>query len=118
MKTFLNAVFLLLFTGLFIGGCKKDKHNADCFKLKTVYIYQGSNTACASNIWVVEDSPDIEIPPGTYVDFVTDQDDYPTNIKLGDIIYIKLKLKVQMVPGNDRFCPYNYTYLLQGDFCR
>ena len=116
MKICISAVFLLLLTGLFMGGCKKNKDSSGCFKLKTVYLYQGSNTACASNIWEVEESPDIEIPPGTYVDFVTDQSDYPTNIKLGDVIYIKLKMKVKIVPGIDPYCSYNYTYLLQGDF--
>ena len=118
MKIYISALFLLLFTGLFIGGCKKDKISSVCFKLKAVYLYQGSNTACASNIWVVEESPDMEISAGTYVDFVTDQSAYPTNVQLGTIIYIKLKMKVQIVPGIDRFCPYNYTYLLQGDYCK
>jgi len=118
MKISITAAFLLLFTGLFIEGCKKNNLRSGCFKLKAVYLYQGSNTAGASNIWVVEESPDMEISRGTYVDFTTDQSAYPANIKLGDIIYIKLKMKVQIVPGIDRFCPYNYTYLLQGDFCR
>ena len=59
----MKIVFLLLFTALFIGGCKKDKISSDCFKLKAVYIYQSSNTACASDIWVVEESPDMEISP-------------------------------------------------------
>lgn len=118
MKTCISAAFLLLFTGLFIEGCKKNTLSSGCFKLKAVYLYQGSNTACASNIWEVEKSPDTDIPPGTYVDFVTDQSAYPATVKLGDIIDIKLKMKVQMVPGIDPFCPYNYTYLLQGDFCR
>jgi hypothetical protein len=118
MKICTGTICLLLFASLFIGGCKKNKDSSDCFKLKAVYLYQGSNTACASNIWQVEESPDIEITPGSYVDFVTDQSDYPTNIKIDDVIYIKLKMKVMIVPGIDRFCPLNYTYLLQGDFCR
>ena len=118
MKPALSALFLLLFTGLLITGCKKNTHRTDCFKLKAVYLYQGSNTACASNIWEVEETPDVEIPPGTYVDFVTDQDNYPADIKIGQVIFIKLKMKVKMVPGIDPFCPYNYTYLLQGDFCK
>ena len=118
MKPGLTAVLLLLFGALFISGCKKNTDYSNCFKLKAIYLYQGSNTACASNIWEVAETPDVEIPAGTYVSFVTDQDDYPANIKIGEVIFIKLKMKVKIVPGIDPFCPYKYTYLLQGDFCK
>lgn len=118
MRISLTAAFFFLFAILFVGCRKKSDNNSDCFKLKAVYLYQGSNTACASNIWEVQESPDKEIPPGTCVDFVTDQDDYPVSIRLGDIVSIKLKMKIQVVPGIDPFCPYNYIYILQGDFCK
>jgi hypothetical protein len=67
MKIGTCAVSLLLIAAILIAGCKKNRHTTDCFKLKAVYLYQGSNTACASNIWEVEETPDVEIPPGTYV---------------------------------------------------
>ena len=118
MKIGTSAVSLLLIAAILITGCKKNRHITDCFKLKAVYLYQGSNTACASNIWEVEETPDVEIPPGTYVTFITDQDEYPANTKIGDVIYIKLKMKVTAVPGIDPYCPYQYSYLLQGDFCK
>jgi hypothetical protein len=105
MKIGISALSLLLLAVILIAGCKKNRHSTDCFKLKAVYLYQGSNTACASNIWEVEETPDVEIQPGTYVTFVTDQDDYPANIKIGDVIYIKLKMKVMSVPRHRSLLP-------------
>ncbi|MEO6706000.1 MAG: hypothetical protein ABIN04_09160 [Ginsengibacter sp.] len=116
MKFYVSAVFIILFTSLFIVGCKKDIHGSDSFKLKAVYLYQGSNTACSSNIWQVEYSPDDEIPSGSYVSITTNGIYDPTNVRIGDIVYLKLTTKVQKAPGIEPYCSYNWTYFPQGDF--
>jgi len=119
MKTKLNCTTIIfLFTILFIAGCKKENKESDCFKLQAIYIYEGEHIGCASNIWQVQKSPDKDIPAGTLVSFTTWNDPYdPATVKTGDVISIKLHMKVQIVPGIDPTCSYNYTYLLQGDFC-
>lgn len=116
MKTNLTSVAILLLTLLFVG-CKKEKRESDCFKLQAVYIYEGEHIGCASNIWQVHKSPDKDIPVGTFVSFTTWNDPDLTSVKIGDVISIKLHMKMQIVPGIDRTCSYNYTYMLQGDFC-
>jgi hypothetical protein len=116
MKTNLTFVALILLTLLFLG-CKKEKKESDCFKLQAIYLYEGDHVGCASDIWQVQKSPDKDIPVGTFVSFVTWNDPYPTAVKTGDVISIKLHMKVQIVPGIDPTCSYDYKYLLQGDFC-
>lgn len=115
----MKIFFLLLFLFVLIAtGCRKNTHREDCFKLKSVFLHDASGGGCETNVWLVEESPDSEVPPGTYVDFVTDQSQYPTNVKPGDVITIHLKMKVKVLPGIDKDCPVEYTYLLQGDFCK
>jgi len=116
MKTNLASVAIILFA-LLLVGCKKEKRVSDCFKLQAIYLYEGEHIGCASNIWQVQKSPDTDIPVGTLVSFTTWNDPDPINVKIGDVIYMKLHMKVQVVPGIDRTCSYNYTYMLQGDFC-
>ena len=113
--TFARTIFL--FALLFVVGCKKDNKESDCFKLQAIYLYEVGHTGCASNIWQVQKSPDKDIPAGTLVSFTTWNDPDPATVKIGDVISIKLHMKVQIVPGIDPTCSYNYTYLLQGDFC-
>lgn len=116
MKTNLTFITIILSALLFVG-CKKE-NNSDCFQLKAIYLYEGEHIGCVSNIWQVQKSPDKDIPPGTLVDYVSWNDPFdPTKVKMGDVISIKLHMKVQVVPGIDRTCPYNYTYVLQGDSC-
>lgn len=120
MKTTLNytTVIILLFAFFFIVSCKKENKDPNCFKLQAIYKYEGTHVGCASDIWQVQKSPDKEIPAGTLVSFVTWKDSYDfSTVKIGDVISIKLHMKVQIVPGIDPNCSYNYTYLLQGDFC-
>ena len=109
MKTNLtSAAIFLLFTLLCLVGCKKESIQSDCFKLQAIYIYEGEHIGCASNIWQVQKSPDSDIPTGTLVDFITWNDPYdPTRVKIGDVISIKLHMKVQIVPGIDPTCSYN-----------
>lgn len=116
MKNTLTSVAIILFTLLFVS-CKKDTKQSDCFTLQAIYVYEGEHIGCASNIWQVQKSPDKDIPVGTLVSFTTWNDPAPANVKIGDVIAIKLHMKVQVVPGIDRTCSYNYTYMLQGDFC-
>ncbi len=117
MKTNWTSVTIILFA-LFFVGCKKEKKESDCFNLKAIYLYEGEHIGCVSNIWQVQKSPDKDIPAGTLVSFTTWNDPYdPSAVKLGDVISIKLHMKMQIVPDIDRTCSYNYTYLLQGDFC-
>ena len=118
MKTKLpSAAIIFLFTLFLFAGCKKNQES-NCFKLQAIYLYEGEHIGCASHIWQVQKSPDTDIPPGTLVSFVSWNDPYdPTTVKIGDVISIKLHMKVQIVPGIDRTCTYDYKYLLQGDFC-
>lgn len=116
MKTNLISLAIIL-SSFFFVGCKKEKNSADCFKLQAVYLYEGDHVGCASNIWQVQKSPDNDIPVGTLVSFTTWNDPDPNNVKIGDVISIKLHMKVQVVPGIDPTCSYDYNYLLQGDFC-
>jgi hypothetical protein len=115
----LLSAIIFLCPFVFLTSCKKDLNDAsNCFKLKAVNLYQGSNSACSSSIWRVESSPDDDIPPGTYVQFTTNGGYDPTTLKLGDIVYLKLTIKVMKAPGIDPYCTYDWTYFLHGDLCQ
>ncbi len=117
MKQWIIKIFSLLLVILLSAGCKKETITQNCFKLKVVYLYQGANTACSSNILEVEKTTDSDIPVGSLVTFVTNSSGTP-EISLGEFIYLRLTLKVKKVPGGDPLCPFNWTYLLQGDICK
>ena len=116
IKFRLSALLIFLCSMLFVVGCKKDLgSSSNCFKLTAVYLYQGSNTACASNVWKVENSTDADIPVGTYVQFTTNDSYDPINVKLCDIVNLRLTMKV--MTWAEPYCPYQCSYFLQGDLC-
>lgn len=111
---------ILVLTALmlvFFAGCKKDKQSSKCFKLKVVHTYNENNRECSSNIFQVEESPEPEVPVGTYVTLTREEQDIES-VNLGDVIYIKLLMKVLKAPGIDPLCPFDYTYHFHGSRCR
>ncbi|MFD2889508.1 hypothetical protein [Chitinophaga cymbidii] len=107
-----TALLLLSFT-----GCKKDNKISQCFKLKVVHAYDENNRECSSNVFRVEESPEAEVAVGTYVTLTREEQDVEP-VESGDVIRIKLLMKVLKAPGIDPLCPFDCTYHFHGSLCR
>lgn len=107
-------IFMFTLVCLFqLYGCKKDKHS-DCYSAKVIHIGKGSIDACQSHIAML--NTDVEgIPRGTNVALISHLTDL--NLTLNQIIYFKLHMRTEIVPGILPDCTLDPKYMFQIDLC-